>query len=291
MTRTPALWLAILGLAACSARWDERTGDDPSQLPSDTLVTVGEYSLHLRVMRGNQPITVVFEAGGAADLTSWASVPDSLADRTGASVVAYDRAGLGRSDLGPPDLTPEVEIGALRSAMEALELPEATIVVGHSYGAMMALLHAELAPEAVNALVLVDPMNPRFVAAVGDWLESTVPAIPDPTTNREHAILRMARTMDSLSSRLLEVEPGLGIPMWIVSAGEDWWGPADVERAWTESHEAMAAAHGSRTRSIAEGAAHDIPSEAPEAILAAVAAAIDTVIRSQGSPRDPRLRP
>lgn len=146
----------------------------------DTLVDVGGHRLNLEVQRGTEPLTIVFEAGGGADVSSWGTVPDSLAARTDATVVAYDRAGMGRSDLGPPDLSPRDEVAHLRLALERVGAPRRTIVVGHSYGALLALLHAALHPDDVIGLVLVDPMNPRFVEATGDFVHTTVPDISAP---------------------------------------------------------------------------------------------------------------
>jgi len=238
--------------------------------PVDTLVDVGGHRLHLRVRRGTRPITVLFEAGGAADLRSWGPVPERLAERTKATIATFDRAGLGESDLGPMALTPGEEVRDIRRALALLKLPPRTIVVGHSYGAMLALAQAAAFPKRVAGLVLVDPMNPRFIEATGDFVKSTAPAIPHPETNREHVIVRMARTLDSLAAALLASEPKLDLPMVIISAGEDWWGKPDIDAAWRRSHRAMADAAPNRRRVISKGSGHDIPHQDPEAIVSAV---------------------
>ena len=273
--------LSLLLATSCAPTPDS-TGGQPTELSSafDTLISAGEYSLHLRVRRGDWPITVLFEAGGGADLNSWAAVPETLADRSRASIISYDRAGLGASELGPLELTPLEEIEGLRRTLRALQVPDGVVIVAHSYGGMLALLHAEAFPDDVAALVLVDPMNPRFVADVGDWLKTTVPTITNPSTNREYVVQRMTQTMDSISAHLLVVEPTLGVPMWIVSAGVPWWGPPDVNTAWTASHKAMAAESPLRRITVAEIAAHDIPTEDPETILTAITEAIEEATRS-----------
>ncbi len=242
--------------------------------PVDTLVDVGGHRLHVRVYRGTAPVTVLFEAGGAADLESWNGVPERLAAGTEATIVEYDRAGLGQSDLGPGDLAPRDEVDGIRTALRGLEAPERTIIVAHSYGAMLALDHAARYPEHVMALVLVDPMNPRFVAEVGDWLYSTMPDIAEPQTNREHAIVRMASTMAALSETLRAVEPTLEVPMTIISAGTEWWGVEEIDDAWRRSHEAMAAASLARERIVSEGSGHDIPGEDPQTIVSTVRALV-----------------
>jgi pimeloyl-ACP methyl ester carboxylesterase len=177
---------------------------------------------------------------------------------------------LGESELGPADLTPVQEVDDIRRALTRLDMPGTKVVVGHSYGAMLALSHAAQYPAEVAGLVLVDPMNPRFVAEVGDWLYSTVPEIDEPRTKQEHAIVRMAATMDALSERLRILEPTLVLPMVIISAGQDWWGPAGIEAAWRRSHIDMAAAP-QRSRIVADSSEHDIPASEPDLIVSAIA--------------------
>ena len=74
-----------------------------------------------------------------------------------------DRAGLGKSDRGLLELTPVDEIHHLHAALRHLGVSGPTLVVGHSYGGVLGLLHALLYPDDVVGLVLVDPMNPGFV--------------------------------------------------------------------------------------------------------------------------------
>lgn len=246
----------------------------------DTLVDVGGHRLHLRVRRGTRPVTVLFEAGGAADLRSWGPVPERLAERTKATIVTYDRAGLGQSDLGPPALTPGDEVRDIRRALALLKLPPRTIVVGHSYGAMLALAQAAAFPKRVAGLVLVDPMNPRFIEATGDFVKSTAPAIPHPETNRERVIVRMSRTLDSLAAALRTAEPKLDLPMVIISAGKDWWGKPEIDAAWRRSHRAMADASSIRRRVISNGSGHDIPHQDPEAIVSAVLSLLEGPVQT-----------
>ena len=140
------------------------------QEPVDTMVRVGGHELHFVLHRGKLPVMILLEAGGGSDLTSWARVPETLARQTGATVVAYDRAGLGSSELGSTASRPEDEIRHLHAALRDLKVPKTTVLVAHSYGAMRALLNAGRYPKNVAGLVLVDPMNTRFIEATGDFL-------------------------------------------------------------------------------------------------------------------------
>ncbi|MGD8495528.1 MAG: alpha/beta fold hydrolase [Gemmatimonadales bacterium] len=247
---------------------------DETSATLDTLVDVGGHRLHLVVHRGERPVTVLFEAGGGADAGAWGTVPERLAARSSATVVAYDRAGLGRSELGPEGLSPADEIDDVRAAMRRLSLPQTTIVVGHSYGAMLALAHAERYPDAVSGLVLVDPMNPAFASEESDMLAATVPNLPESPAPRDLAVQRMARSMDSLTAALLDVEPRLRVPMIVVSAGRDWWGSPEVDATWKASHVELASP-ADRRRVVSEASDHDIPNEDPDAVVDAILALLD----------------
>ncbi len=265
-------FLALASVLACLPI--PGRGPSPSR-PSagttiDTMVDVGGRRLHLRIRRGSDPVTVLFEAGGAADLSAWADVPERLAVRTGATIVAYDRAGLGSSELGPDSLTPRAEVADIRRALDEVGAPSRTVVVGHSYGAMLALAHAALFAGRVSGLVLVDPMNPRFVARERAFLRGTVPDTTDPQTDRRRVIRRMSRTLSAFSAWLGDREPALAVSMVIVSAGKDWWGTPAVDAAWRRSHRAMAAASSDRQRVVSEGSDHDIPHEDPGIVVSAI---------------------
>ena len=239
-------------------------------VPLDTLVDVGGYHLHLVVYRGTRPVTIVMESGGGASLAAWSGVEVTLAERTGATVVAYDRAGFGESGMGPADLTPRQQVRQLHEALERLGTAPDRIVVGHSYGGLLALMHAHLYPERVRGLVLVDPMNARFVQATGDFVQSTVLHIEHPTSARDTAITRMMSTFDELARDPAASDAGLALPVVVITAGQPWWKKADIDRAWRDSHQAMVHAAPDRRLVVADGSDHDIPEKRPEAIVQAV---------------------
>jgi len=238
--------------------------------PVDTMVNVGDHSLHLVIRRGTRPVTIVLEAGGGADLGGWYDVPARLARETGATVVAYDRAGFGRSELGRPYMSADEEIADLYCALETIAVPVRTIHVGHSYGALLALLSAARFPDFVRGVVLVDPMNPRFVEKTGDFVFSTVQSPEHPSTVQERALVRMVNGFRFLLAEVSATESTLRQPMVIITAGRPWWGRADIDRAWRQSHAEMAAVSRRRRSIVAERSQHYIPQQEPETVVAAV---------------------
>jgi pimeloyl-ACP methyl ester carboxylesterase len=266
MIAAASLW-SLLALSAASQGPLQSVGVHP---PVDTLVRVGGHDLHFVLYRGTKPVTVLLEAGGGADLASWADVPKRLADEIGATVVAYDRAGLGGSGPPSPDSRPIDEVRDLQSALDLLKVPQRTIVIGHSYGAMLAVLNAGSYPNRVAGLVLVDPMNTRFIEATGDFIFTTVPTITHPANERERTVVRMVATFPELIREVSRLEPGLRQPMVVITAGKPWWGREDIDRAWRRSHEALATAGKQRRLVVAEGSDHGVPEKRPEVIVMSV---------------------
>jgi pimeloyl-ACP methyl ester carboxylesterase len=264
-------------LAAAAVSLLAFAGQAPAA-PLDTLVDAGGYRLHAIVHRGTKPVTVVMEVGGGSSLRGWAGVEAQVAARTGATVVAYDRAGFGRSDIGPMDLMPRRQVEQLDRVLTLLQTPPDRILIGHSYGGLMAVAHAHLYPGKVRGLVLVDPMNQRFVTATGDAVYATVPKIERPATARDSALARLVSTFDSIAKDPIAKDADLTIPIVVITAGEPFWGRTpDMDGPWRASHTAIAGSRENRRLVIAEGSKHDIPAKRPDTILDAAALLVEGV--------------
>jgi pimeloyl-ACP methyl ester carboxylesterase len=92
---------------------------------------------------------------------AWAGVMPLVAPRV--RVVAYDRAGIGASDPVWP-LTLAAQVGDL--AAVARQVGGRCVLGGHSWGALLAQLVALSHPDLVAGLVLVDPAEEDFLAAL-----------------------------------------------------------------------------------------------------------------------------
>jgi pimeloyl-ACP methyl ester carboxylesterase len=107
---------------------------------------------------GDEPALVLLHEGlGSVEL--WRAVPDALHEATGRRVVAYSRAGYGRS--GPAVLPRPVSYMhdeadvVLPALLDDLAIAR-PVLVGHSDGASIAVLHAG-AGRPVAGLVLIAP--------------------------------------------------------------------------------------------------------------------------------------
>lgn len=102
---------------------------------------------------------VVFENGWTASFPTAAWLEQTLVSKQ-IRVVCYDRVGIGESKSTEP-LTPARITEQLLALLAGLGITQPVVVAGHSYGGLIAALHAAQAPGRVRALVQVDP-TPEF---------------------------------------------------------------------------------------------------------------------------------
>src|SRR5260221_11691957 len=88
---------------------------------------------------------LVFLHEGLGSVSMWRDFPERVAARTGCRAIVYSRAGFGRSSPRVEPYTPafmhEEAFEILPALRESLAI-ERPVLVGHSTGASMALIHA-----------------------------------------------------------------------------------------------------------------------------------------------------
>lgn len=121
--------------------------------PVGRFVDAGGVRMHVEV-RGSGPAVVLVH--GAAGVLHDFPTPLRESFARMHTVIAFDRPGHGFSSHGPRRLDADGNLRAMRDAARALGVTRATIV-GHSYGAALALRWALDAPDEVAAVVAVAP--------------------------------------------------------------------------------------------------------------------------------------
>lgn len=126
------------------------------------------YQIAVEVINGDAP-PLVFISGVQDDRTVWAPVLDSL--RSSATTLVYDRPALGRSAPLTTEQAKEPHgcshsADELRRVLDALGLQTPYILVGHSIGALAAIVQAARYPQHCAGLVLVDPSDPTLFTDV-----------------------------------------------------------------------------------------------------------------------------
>jgi pimeloyl-ACP methyl ester carboxylesterase len=141
--------------------------------PPGTLVDVGDRDQHLHCLgpgRGETP-TVILEGGLGAPGLMWARVQPLLA--ASVRVCSYDRAGYGWSDPGPAPRTARRLVEELHLLLERAGESPPYLLVGHSFGGILARIYAGAYPGEVMGLVLVDARHEdSFSRMPADYLRT-----------------------------------------------------------------------------------------------------------------------
>jgi pimeloyl-ACP methyl ester carboxylesterase len=120
-----------------------------------SLVQVRGHEVHVRDF-GRGPHTVVFVHGMVMDnMASWFFTLANPVSKS-ARVILYDLRGHGRSERTESGYTIPGLIADLDGLLDALEVRERVVLVGNSFGGLLALSYAIAHPERVEGLVLVD---------------------------------------------------------------------------------------------------------------------------------------
>ena len=141
--------------------------------PAGRFIDVEGVRLHYIEKGLGIPVLLIHGAGVSADDYVASGVMDALADRH--RVVAVDRPGYGYSERPAGPWTARRQAGLLHAACDQLGIDRA-VIVGHSWGTLVALEMALMHPDRVLGLVLAAGYyypTPRV-----DSLVLAMPAIP-----------------------------------------------------------------------------------------------------------------
>jgi pimeloyl-ACP methyl ester carboxylesterase len=142
--------------------------------PQGQFITIDGVRLHY-IERGEGPVIVLLHGNGvmAQDFVQ-SGIFDRLAQDH--RVIAFDRPGFGFSDRPRSRVwTPDAQAELLQKALQSLDVKRA-VIVGHSWGTLVALALALRAQAATAGLVLLSGYyfpSVRSDVALGSW-----PAVP-----------------------------------------------------------------------------------------------------------------
>jgi pimeloyl-ACP methyl ester carboxylesterase len=169
-----AAGVAALGVASAVLNWWLAHEAERRNPPTGRFITIEGVRLHyvergtgtpLVLLHGNGSMIPDFESSGLIDLCS-----------RNYRVIAIDRPGFGHSDRPHGTVwTPEAQAGVIAATLKKLGVPSA-IVLGHSWGTLVALALATQYPQAVRALVLASGYY--YPTARADVVILSPPAIP-----------------------------------------------------------------------------------------------------------------
>jgi len=164
-----ALGAGALGLESALRRRDRRRHPAPGR-----MVDLGGHSLHTRVLGSGDPV-IVLEADSGAWSSCWGRLAERLSEQ--ATVIAYDRAGLGWSDPGPGPRSTETLARELHGLLRTLAPDRQAVLVAHGAGARVAWSFAARYPFQVAGLVAVDGEHDSLEVELGGE------GVPTPTVS------------------------------------------------------------------------------------------------------------
>lgn len=250
------------------------------------LVDVDGYRLDvLRSGSGTPAIILVAGLGNALD--TWTQILPAAAEFS--TVVAYSRAGLGRSESGTQDHTAHSAVVELRTLLTRLQLKPPYVLVGASYGGILVRLYTSLYPAEVAGLVIVDGSHEQQVQRWGK-LDSTYPATfrsffesrlrnlkgAEAAETRESLRIQMAGTVEGLT-------PLPDIPLAVLTSMKVDPAPQSVNQT-AQGHEAWRAMHEEWFRRSRNGlhivttrSGHHIQDDEPQLVIEAIRFVLDHV--------------
>ena len=129
-------------------------------LPASELFETGDVA-HEYVIAGAGKPSVVLINGSGGPIEGWHKVFPTLSEST--TTFAYNRPGLGRSTKPLRPQTAGTMVDELRRLLLAVGVPRPWIIVGHSFGGLVANLFARLHPNDVAGVVMLEATAPDDV--------------------------------------------------------------------------------------------------------------------------------
>jgi pimeloyl-ACP methyl ester carboxylesterase len=215
-------------------------------------VDVGGYSLFVRCTGQGSP-PAVFDAGANVGHSAWSLVEPKVAAFTRTCV--YDRATLENSDEGPTPNTSQQIVHDLHTLLSKMQLAGPFVLVGHSFGGMNMGLYARVYPTEAAGLVMVD------AAHEASYLLGRGPTAPH----------QVSRGVDHTeSARQVQAAPRMpAIPLIVIAHGLPGGVPFP-EAQWHAWQQDLASRSPHSKLVVAEQSNHEIESDQPDLVVAAV---------------------
>src|SRR5918992_3727019 len=168
MRRVIAMMVLTVLLASCSGAGDDgSTTPSPTTTPAaageiDATFDVGGHKLHLYCQGSGSP-TVVYlhglsHAPGDASGASAGQIPSLVAAKH--RFCGYDRANTGTSDKVPGPLTGKTSVADLHRLLQAAQIKPPYVLLGASFGGLIAYIYAVTYPKEVTGMLLLDAAFP-----------------------------------------------------------------------------------------------------------------------------------
>jgi pimeloyl-ACP methyl ester carboxylesterase len=242
-------------------------------------VDAGGHLLRLHTVGTGSP-AVVLEIGLGGFLEEWAAVQPDVAKLT--QVVAYDRIGAQHTEKV---LAGEQLVRELHTALQTAKIRPPYVLVGQSFGGVYNRLFAQMYPNEVAGLVLLDPSQEEFI----HWMHEHHPEKdfkPKDLRNWPELAgifptLKQLKTTGTLPD----------VPVVVVSAtrpSEDRL-HKEVLPMWIESHDSWVKTLPHGRHVLAPESGHGIHVEAPQLVIDLIQETVEQARQRSGSDHEAPL--
>jgi len=253
---------------------------DVQSLPP-TRLSHTPFGIRSYVTAGTGPCTVVFESGLGQGKEVWAPVFKAVSAVT--RVVAYDRAGYGQSEASDEARDGMQIVHELRALLQTEKLPAPYILVGHSLGGTVVKLFAQMFPDEVAGVVLVDARHADFVQRCRDM--GLLRLLYEPPL--ELFLLGRSAMRSELAAAPTTMKQTRtagffpNIPLMVLTHRKRAFHWArGVARAWAETQSSLAGLSAKGLIKVCDRSGHHVHRDRPDLVSRAVLAVVTEVQKS-----------
>lgn len=224
--------------------------------------------VHAYARAGDTGPVVVFESGLGDGKEVWRDVFEPVSRF--ARVLAYDRAGYGRSRSPVATRDGAIVVAELRALLDGLELPPPYVLVGHSLGGQFVEHFARAHPEEVAGVVFVDA---RAVDFSTRCLEESVERCGVPAFVRWLMPEGARAELDAAPQTergLRTAGPFPPVPVRVLSATRRPASMPRLRRVWAETQTGLVELSPAARQDVCETCGHYVQRDAPERVVAAI---------------------
>jgi pimeloyl-ACP methyl ester carboxylesterase len=272
--RSVLVALALAGVvASCSSAGDTTAAPSPTTSSTaappaaaggiDAMFDVGGHKLHLACQGTGSP-TLVYLHGLGGDSSDAPATYAPLAKRV--RVCVYDRVNAGRSDSDAGRHTGADSVRDLHALLDSADVAGPYLLVGFSFGGLLATMYAGTYPEQVMGILMLDSSLPT-----DDEVDQLVPEADRPQVvaevegNQER--VEVYKTLDQAKALVAKVPD---VPVTYMAAEPvdlpaTW--PVKKMRAFILAKQTEFVGRFPKGRLVRVKSSHDIDLELPDRVL------------------------
>jgi len=212
--------------------------------------------------------TIVFESGLGDDATAWleSGIFDSIGQHN--QVIAYDRAGAGKSTLATGTRGIQAIADDLQEVIQKKSLNNKVILVSHSLGGAIARAYAIQHPDKIKALLFIEPNNENYApyAIMSQGQEDTlVQAYKD--ANLAGAVMEATQLVENIGF-LKQLPPLPDVPVIVITSTKtDGEMTPENVKSWSAAHKSLGKNITNFTQVTTNKSGHHVHREEPDLVI------------------------